>query len=158
MRSMGSKRTIRIICTAIILFLALGSIVYTIGFTNGKNSAEAEINPVMLSKTITLTDETLEYTHSDTLLFGQMQAGEVLTQRIRLENRSSEPIVITEHHTSCGCTSADYERRPIEVGGHSDITVSYDSQGEWGWRMQRLEFYFAKKEHPLKIYIDAEIY
>lgn len=124
---------------------------------NTKGSATV-FNPVMLAKTITLSDSSLEAIVADTLSLGRMQQGELLKQRIRLVNECSEPIVISHHRTTCGCTEAEYERQPIGVGESADITISYDSRGEWGWRMQLLELTLARKDYPIKIYIDAEVY
>lgn len=145
----------------IITIAALLSLLLTgCGGGSAKRSAaeQSTLNAIMLTKSITLDDDTLQSIVADTLQLGRMQSGEVLKQRVRLINNSSEPIVLNYHHTSCGCTDALYERKPIAVGEYADVVVSYDSQGEWGWRMQLLELYLARKDYPIKIYIDAEVY
>lgn len=153
----GHKGFMRAI-VRVFITIAVLSVVVACG-RNAKGSTSAiGFNPVMLARTITLTDATLEATIADTLSLGRMQSGEVIKQRIRLVNESSEPVVISEHRTTCGCTEAEYERQPIGVGKSADIVVSYDSRGEWGWRMQLLELTLARKDYPVKIYIDAEIY
>lgn len=139
----------------------VGLIVLSCGRNTTQKSSEGSIedeNPIFLASTISLDTEALQYIVADTLQLGRMHSGEILSQRVRIVNNSDEKLVITDHKTSCGCTTVEYERKPIEVGKYSDIVVSYDSSGEWGWQMQLLELQLAQKEYPIKIYIDAEVY
>ncbi len=51
-------------------------------------------------------------------------------------NNTDEPVVITRVGTSCGCTTVDYPRRPIEAGEKGEIAVTFDPRGMAG-RMER---------------------
>lgn len=146
-------------------YVAIALVAGLIALSCGRNtqnkpasSSVEDENPIILVSTISLDAEALQYIVSDTLQLGRMHSGEILSQRVRIVNNSDEKLVITDHKTSCGCTTVEYERKPIEVGKYSDIVVSYDSSGEWGWQMQLLELQLAQKEYPIKIYIDAEVY
>ena len=110
-----------------------------------------------IAKEITLDEQNLTQTISDTLQMGRMRQGEIIAQTIRLHNHCSKPMVILRQSTSCGCTTATYSREPIAPGASCDITIEFDSQGQNGWQMKLIEFYMAEKVTPLKIYIDAEV-
>lgn len=106
---------------------------------------------------IILTEEAFEAGISDTLQLGRMRQGEIIAKTIRLHNGSGKPVVIIREATSCGCTTAQYLRQPIAPSSSCDIAIEFDSQGQLGWQMKLMEFYFAEKATPLKIYIDAEV-
>ncbi len=156
-----SQRNISRICYIIVAVVALGFAIYYWGYNRGSDVANQAVsdddNPITLAKTIVFGVERLEYTFADTLQLGIAHQGEVLTQRIRLENTGQEPLVITHHEAHCGCTEVEYSRQPIERGEYRDITIRYNTRGQSGWQMKLLELYFAQKEYPLKIYIDIEV-
>lgn len=43
-------------------------------------------------------------------------------------NSGTEPLIITNIRTSCGCTAADYPRTPIEPGETATITGSFNAK------------------------------
>lgn len=106
---------------------------------------------------IEISSSALESGISDTLKLGSMRQGEIIAKSIRLSNIDSMPHVILREATSCGCTKATFSRQPIAAGASCDINIEFNSQGQMGWQMKLLEFYFAEMDTPLKIYIDAEV-
>jgi hypothetical protein len=52
--------------------------------------------------------------------------GGVVEQNFTLRNTSSEPIVIVATHSSCGCTKAEFSRRPIMPDSTSVIKVTFN--------------------------------
>ena len=106
---------------------------------------------------LTITDDALSQGLCDTLQLGRKRQGEIIAKTIRLHNGEQQPIVIIREATSCGCTTAQYVRQPIKPDTSCDITIEFNSQGQMGWQMKLMEFYFAEKSSPLKIYIDAEV-
>jgi hypothetical protein len=161
-RSRGNTRRIWYIIVAVV---ALGFAIYYWGYNHGSKAdnqianqaANDDNNPITLAKSIEFGAERLEYTFADTLQLGIAHQGEVLTQRIRLKNTGTEPLVISHHEAHCGCTEVEYSRQPIESGEYRDVTIRYNTRGQSGWQMKLLELYFAQKEYPLKIYIDIEV-
>lgn len=59
------------------------------------------------------------------------QDGEVC-YRFTAVNNEHNPIVIDRTYTSCGCTTADYPRKPIYPGDTVSITVCFDPSGRPG--------------------------
>ena len=103
------------------------------------------------------SDEQLQLGIRDTLNFGRMRQGEVIVKKLKITNRDTKPIVLLRHVTSCGCLKINYERKPIAPGASSVINFEFDSKSLEGWQMKLLELYFADKDTPIKIYIDAEV-
>ena len=93
----------------------------------------------------------------DTLNFGSMHQGEVVAKSLKITNRDTVPIVLLRHVTSCGCVDVIYDRKPIGPNQSTVIEFKFDSKSLLGWQMKLMEFYFADKATPMKIYIDAEV-
>ena len=108
-------------------------------------------------QTVAVSHSILQEGVSDTLHFGRMRQGEIIRKQLRIQNESDGPMVILRHVTSCGCTTVNYDRRPIAAGESIIIDFEFNSRGEVGWQMKLMEFYFAEKDTPLKIYIEAEV-
>lgn len=106
---------------------------------------------------IMLSDEALQLGIKDTLQFGTMRQGEVVVKSLRIRNGTTQPIVLLRHATSCGCVKIHYDRKPIATGESLMVDFEFDSKSLQGWQMKLLELYFADKDTPVKIYIDAEV-
>lgn len=106
---------------------------------------------------IEFSDEASQLGIKDTLQFGTMRQGEVVAKSLRIKNCNPRPIVLLRHATSCGCVRVSYDRKPIASGESIVIDFEFDSKSLQGWQMKLLELYFADKDTPVKIYIDAEV-
>lgn len=122
-----------------------------------KSATEPQNSSAIKAQRVVIDNESLQQGASDTLRFGKMRQGEIVEKRLCIENHSDMPLVILRHVTSCGCTTANYERKPIATGESATINFEFNSRGEIGWQMKLMEFYFADKGTPLKIYIEAEV-
>ena len=122
-----------------------------------KPKAEAQAIVAASVQDVMVDNARLQAGLCDTLHFGKMRQGEVIKKQLRITNNEQRPIVILRHATSCGCTTVNYERKPIAAGESTIIDFEFNSRGEMGWQMKLMEFYFAEKDTPLKIYIEAEV-
>ncbi len=64
--------------------------------------------------------------------FGKIEEGQKLAVTFRFRNSGDKPLVIASVHPSCGCTVADFPRRPIAPGKEAEITGEFDSKGRVG--------------------------
>ena len=55
----------------------------------------------------------------------------------RFVNTASHPIVILKVGTSCGCTTAEYSRKPVAPNGEGEVVVVYDPMNQPGGDFQR---------------------
>ena len=122
---------------------------------------KADKNATMASgvntQTIAITADDVEQGVADTLRFGKMRSGEIIAKTLRVENRCNRPIVLLRHTTTCGCIKINYDRKPIAPGQSGEIHFEFDSRTLYGWQMKLMEFYFAEKGNPMKIYAEAEV-
>lgn len=127
----------------------------------GARAPKADKNVTMGSAvntlTIAITADDVEQGVADTLRFGKMRSGEIIAKTLRVENRCNRPIVLLRHTTTCGCIKINYDRKPIAPGQSGEIYFEFDSRTLYGWQMKLMEFYFAEKGNPMKIYAEAEV-
>lgn len=106
---------------------------------------------------IALTDATLDTGGTDTVRFGRLHSGEIAVQRILIENRASRPTAIVACDASCGCTKFEFDPQPLAAGASQRATLTFDSRGEYGWQLKRLDISLAGAARPLRIFVEAEI-
>ena len=66
--------------------------------------------------------------------FGKILQGEVVSYTFHFVNSGNAPLIITSVEKSCGCTTGDFPRQPVEPGQGGDIKVTYDSKGHFGFQ------------------------
>src|SRR6187397_3241048 len=64
---------------------------------------------------------------SDVIDLGSIPQGKPVTVQFEFTNTGKEPAIITGVATSCGCTVADYSKKPIGVNEKSTITATYNA-------------------------------
>jgi hypothetical protein len=64
--------------------------------------------------------------------FGKLIQGEKVTYNFKFKNEGQSDLVISQVHSSCGCTVPDYPREPIKPGDTGLIKVTFDSAGRSG--------------------------
>ena len=88
---------------------------------NNNNSGSAKLTK---SNSNSKSDVTWEETIIDLGKVKYMQPQEVI---FKMKNTSNKPILITNAETSCGCTDAEYPRKPIAPGKTANISVTYEA-------------------------------
>lgn len=63
-------------------------------------------------------------------------------------NRSSEPVVITRVVTTCGCTTAEYDRQPVSAGGSGHVRITFDPDDQPG-RLLRKAFVYTNRSRTV---------
>lgn len=66
--------------------------------------------------------------------FGKILQGEVVSYTFHFTNTGSAPLIITNVDKSCGCTTGDFPRQPVDPGEGGEIKVTYDSKGHFGFQ------------------------
>jgi hypothetical protein len=61
--------------------------------------------------------------------FGGMAIGQTIKHTFQFVNAGDEPLVISDVHPSCGCTTLkDYPEKPIPAGESGQITVEFKAE------------------------------
>ena len=88
---------------------------------------------------------------------GHVQPSATVQETIRLTNLSDSPIVLLDYSTQCRCMWLEFERVPIAPNESSDITLTFDSRGEWGSVGNYMEITTSCDSAPIVLWIGAEI-
>lgn len=144
-------RELGLFIASILLFASCGT-----GSKSDKASSQAVTTQANM-QSVVIDNDAIEQGTSDTLRFGQMRSGEIIAKRLRVENGCNHPIVLLRHTTTCGCIKITYDRKPIAPNSSTEILFEFDSRTLHGWQMKLMEFYFAEKGKPLKVYAEAEV-
>lgn len=64
--------------------------------------------------------------------FGNINEGDKPSYEFKFKNISKNPLVITEVHASCGCTTPFWPKDIIKPSESNEIKVEYDSEGRPG--------------------------
>lgn len=59
--------------------------------------------------------------------FETIEVNKQVKHKFSFTNNSDEPIVISRVKSSCGCTVADYEKKPVTPGNAGEVTVAFRS-------------------------------
>lgn len=89
--------------------------------------------------------------------FGYVMPSATVQESIRLTNLSDSPIVLLDYSTQCRCMWLDFERTPIAPNESTDITLTFDSRGEWGSVGNYMEITTSIDSAPIVMWIGAEI-
>lgn len=64
--------------------------------------------------------------------FGKAKAGDKVTYEFAFTNAGKSPLIITDAHASCGCTTPEWPKEPVMPGQGGKIKVTFDSAGKSG--------------------------
>ena len=68
----------------------------------------------------------------DTHDFGDIEQGTKVSHTFEFENAGTEPLILSNVLTTCGCTATDWPREPVAPGDGGKIEVSFNSAGKMG--------------------------
>ncbi len=89
--------------------------------------------------------------------FGDVEPRSVVSKTIRVVNTTDEPIVLLAYETTCRCTTLELDQKPIGVGDSRDITLTFDSRGEWGGVGNFLSVETSNPECAMVVWMSANI-
>jgi len=64
--------------------------------------------------------------------FGDITQGEKVNHVFEFENTGTEPLILSNVLTTCGCTATSWPREPVAPGQGGKIEVSFNSAGKMG--------------------------
>ncbi len=70
--------------------------------------------------------------------FGDITQGEIVEHVFKFTNTGSIPLIITNTHVTCGCTTPQYTKEPIAPGEAGEILVKFNSTGKVGVQNKRI--------------------
>lgn len=64
--------------------------------------------------------------------FGDITQGDVVEHVFQFTNGGTQPLVLSNVLTTCGCTATEWPREPIAPGKSGEIHVKFNSAGKMG--------------------------
>jgi uncharacterized protein DUF1573 len=64
--------------------------------------------------------------------FEDIYQGDKVEHTFKFENTGTQPLIITNVQTTCGCTATEWPREPVLPGESGSIKVNFDSTGKSG--------------------------
>jgi hypothetical protein len=83
----------------------------------------------------------LELLDGNTFDFGTVQEGEVVEHTFKFKNAGSEPLVISNITSSCGCTTPEWPHEPIAPDSISSVQVRFDTKNKVGSQLKSVSIY-----------------
>ncbi|RAJ95568.1 uncharacterized protein DUF1573 [Larkinella arboricola] len=73
--------------------------------------------------------------------FGEITEGDTVVRNFKFKNEGEFPLIINNINTSCGCTTPEWPKQPIEPGKEASIKVMFNSQGKLGVQNKTVTVY-----------------
>jgi len=64
--------------------------------------------------------------------FGKIKEGDKVTYEFKYINTGKSPLIISDAYATCGCTTPEVEKKPIQPGAASFVKVTFNSAGKGG--------------------------
>jgi hypothetical protein len=64
--------------------------------------------------------------------FGKIKQGDKVTYEFKYTNTGKSPLIITDAFATCGCTTPETAKEPIQPGATSTVKVTFNSAGKSG--------------------------
>lgn len=87
---------------------------------------------------------------------GSLELGEKTNVSFSLRNAGDKPMIIFDVVTSCGCTIADFEKKPVKPNEKTEINITYTAE-ESGQFNKSITVYANAENSPIKIRIRGEV-
>ncbi len=91
-----------------------------------------------------------------TYTFGKVKKGEEVAKKFFFTNEGTEPLIVINVQTTCGCTVTDWTKKPLGKGEKGYVTVKYKSDKKGKFSKTAYVFSNAKNS-PVELKIRGEV-
>lgn len=93
----------------------------------------------------------------DTLDFGTLPPDGEFDFRLGLRNNDTVPVVILSVGTSCGCTAAYFDKKPVIQGDTALLNIRYDARGQFGRQFKNITILSTADNEPKVVYFWVDV-
>lgn len=104
-----------------------------------------------------ISPEIIRAGNDTTIMIGKLRAGEIVQYDAWLRNAGTYPFVIIGVDTSCGCTTVDYEKNPIQPGEKGRFSFRFDSRGMSGTQIKSIDIRTSLGNSPYRLFMQAQV-
>lgn len=85
--------------------------------------------------------------------FGDLEQGAKVEYVFKFKNTGTEPLVLTEVLTTCGCTAPKWNKEPVAPGATGEIKIMFNSEGKMGRQNKTITVVSNSKNSPARLSI-----
>lgn len=89
--------------------------------------------------------------------FGDITQGDKVEHIFEFENTGSEPLILSDVRTTCGCTAPEWPRGPVVPGEKSQIRVVFNSTGKMGMQNKVITVMSNAVNNPARVKIVTNV-
>lgn len=89
--------------------------------------------------------------------FGRVIQGEKVSYSFKFKNSGKSDLVISEAKGSCGCTIADYPKKPIPPDGEGTIDVTFNTETKKGYQNKTITVIANTQPNTKVLTVKAQI-
>ncbi|NQZ75773.1 MAG: DUF1573 domain-containing protein [Ekhidna sp.] len=89
--------------------------------------------------------------------FGEITQGDRVEHIFEFENAGTEPLVLSDVRTTCGCTAPQWPKEPIAPGAKSKIKVVFNSAGKMGMQNKVITVMSNAVNNPERVKIVTNV-
>jgi len=93
-----------------------------------------------------------------TFKFPDTKQGQQLSHTFKFINIGNAPLIISNYKVKCSCTTAVFSKQPIMSNQQSQITITFDTNGKYGYQDRIISIYSNAKKSPVKLRIKVYVY
>lgn len=119
-----------------------------IGFSFYVHAQEGESEPLTGPK-ITFAETSFD--------FGDIVQGDRVEHVFEFENVGSEPLILSDVRTTCGCTAPEWPREPVAPGEKGSLKVLFNSTGKMGIQNKVITVMSNAVNNPARVKIVTNV-
>jgi len=116
-----------------------------IGFSQEESTSEEALTGAKIYFTETSFD------------FGEITQGDRVEHVFEFENTGTEPLILSDVRTTCGCTAPDWPREPVAPGTKAELKVMFNSTGKMGMQNKVITVMSNAVNSPARIKIVTNV-
>jgi hypothetical protein len=89
--------------------------------------------------------------------FGTVKQGDKVEYEFRFTNAGTEPLIISNVQSTCGCTVPDWPKEPIQKNETKSIKVIFNSAGKMGLQNRPITIFSNAKTSPKVIHLKGNV-
>lgn len=74
--------------------------------------------------------------------FGDIKQGDKVEYTFKFKNTGTEPLIISNVQTTCGCTATNWTKEPVAPGKTGEVAASFNSAGKMGQQNKVISVYY----------------
>jgi hypothetical protein len=74
--------------------------------------------------------------------FGDIKQGDKVDYTFKFKNTGTEPVVISNVQTTCGCTATNWTKEPVAPGKTGEVSATFNSAGKMGQQNKVISVYY----------------